>query len=189
MEIICFLWDLKQFLLRIFRTKSSNTLSSQTFSVFFLFEDVPKSIKILHSMVTLTRLVCLASCWECVVRGVQLPNPSNSSKTVNWILRFGSVGGGIIQNKLEPKQKEGCPKNVKKLSWILYFVFTLSPICLLKALCTQYFPTFVEKKKHTPQANHSGGIRTHNLCIARADDLPLDHRASPAARGSSNSMC
>ncbi len=32
----------------------------------------------------------------------------------------------------------------------------------------------------------SGGIGTHNLCIAREDLLPLDHRAGPVARGSLN---
>ncbi len=30
-----------------------------------------------------------------------------------------------------------------------------------------------------PQANHSGGIWIHDLCIARGDVLPLDHRSSP----------
>ncbi len=34
-----------------------------------------------------------------------------------------------------------------------------------------------------PTGNHSGGIRTHDLCIATADVLPLDRRASPVARG------
>ena len=38
------------------------------------------------------------------------------------------------------------------------------------------------------EANHSGGIWAHDLCIARADFLPLDHLASPVARGSSNPM-
>ena len=31
--------------------------------------------------------------------------------------------------------------------------------------------------KTNPQANHSGGIRTHELRIAWADVLPLDHQA------------
>ena len=35
-----------------------------------------------------------------------------------------------------------------------------------------------------PQAYHSGRIRTTDLCIARADVLPLDYRASLVARGS-----
>ena len=36
------------------------------------------------------------------------------------------------------------------------------------------------------QANHLGGIQTHDLNTARADVLPLDHRASPVARSSLN---
>ena len=36
---------------------------------------------------------------------------------------------------------------------------------------------------------HLGGIQTHDLCIARADILPLNHRDCPMARGSSNSTC
>ena len=31
-------------------------------------------------------------------------------------------------------------------------------------------------------------IGTQDLCIARADVLPLDHRASPVARGSESYM-
>ena len=38
--------------------------------------------------------------------------------------------------------------------------------------------------KKSPQARRSGGIRTNDLCHARADVLPLDHRASPVVGGS-----
>ena len=49
------------------------------------------------------------------------------------------------------------------------------------ALYIRSFLNFCEKKN--PQANHLGGIGTQYPCIARADVLPLDHRASPLARG------
>ena len=41
---------------------------------------------------------------------------------------------------------------------------------------------------YVPLANDFGGIQTHNLCIGRADVLPLDHRASSVAKRSSNPM-
>ena len=50
------------------------------------------------------------------------------------------------------------------------------------ALYTQnLIPEVCEK---TPQANHWGGIQTHDL--ARADVLPQDHQASLMDRGSLN---
>ena len=58
----------------------------------------------------------------------------------------------------------------------IFFFFTLTLMCIY----TQDFPEFYEEK--TPEANNLCGTRTHNLCIARADVLPLAHRASPMAR-------
>ena len=48
-----------------------------------------------------------------------------------------------------------------------YIVFTHTPIhrCLFR--------------EQNPQENHSGWIQTRDLYIARADVLPLDHKASP----------
>ena len=55
-----------------------------------------------------------------------------------------------------------------------------------EALYTRYFPEFCEKKT---QGNHSGGIRTHKLCIARADVIPRDNQANLVSRCNSNAMC
>ena len=45
------------------------------------------------------------------------------------------------------------------------------------------FQSSVKKKTH--QAIHLDGFQTHNLCIARADVVPLDNRANQMVRGES----
>ncbi len=67
-----------------------------------------------------------------------------------------------------------------------FVVFFLPLHDVYEAPYIQYYsPEFWE---NNPRTNHSGGIRTHDVCTARADILPLDHRASPMARGRSESL-
>ena len=58
-------------------------------------------------------------------------------------------------------------------------VFTLKPLCI-KHCILRTFPNSVEIN---PKIYHSSRIQVGELCIARADVISLDHRASPVARG------
>ncbi len=96
---------------------------------------------------------------------------------------------------------ESTQRNKLKVSQVCYFIwlitqnmttvlsynlfFALTPRCTKHCILST-FQSSVKNKN--PQANPSGGIRTHDLCNAGADALPLDHRASPAARDGSNTV-
>ena len=47
---------------------------------------------------------------------------------------------------------------------------------------------YTREKRKEKKKNHLSGIQTHDLCIARADILPLGHPASPVAKGSSSDL-
>ena len=52
-------------------------------------------------------------------------------------------------------------------------------MCIKQGLCI--LGTFASSLKKNPQANHSFGIWTHDLCTARAGVLTLAHWAKPKA--------
>ena len=61
-----------------------------------------------------------------------------------------------------------------------------NPYAVYQARYTQYFCEFCEQN---PLENTGVGFKPTNLCIALADVLPQDHRASAVANGSLNDMC
>ena len=67
----------------------------------------------------------------------------------------------------------------------LQFVLTLTPMCINHCVLST-FPNSVNKIHREITGVEFG---THGRCISRADVFPLDPRASPMVRGSSNPMC
>ncbi len=71
--------------------------------------------------------------------------------------RFDTVGGHV---------RVVVEINRIRFGVLQYILFLPLHQCVLNTVYTQYFSEFCVIN---PEANHSGGIRTHDLCIARAD--------------------
>ncbi len=103
-----------------------------------------------------------------------------------FIERKGQLSCRRHQNKHQPNTSCYCPSffYIQPLLLLLLLLLVLNKSmfhCGNDIFQYILFLTLTQFSEKYPHANHSGGIQTHKLCIARAHVLPLDHRASPRA--------